>query len=206
MIAEPDHTLDDLNAAHFGLNGRQYQFCLEYIVDLNATQAYIRAGYSKNGARQSAYRLLTNADIENCIHTLKQMQHDRLQRLPNATELAKHADAVLMRMGQMAGLNIGKFIRINENGLPFYDFTNVTEEDLLGLSGIDIKQEIAADVSVISISIKADITKNLHALARHHSLLKETVTFEEPTEIDDVEIAKRIAFLLDKVRRKRHGL
>jgi phage terminase small subunit len=30
--------------ADYGLNDRQKRFCLEYLVDLNATQAYIRAG------------------------------------------------------------------------------------------------------------------------------------------------------------------
>ena len=46
------------------LNERQYLFCKEYLKDLNATQAAIRAGYSKKTARQIGDKLLTNIDIK----------------------------------------------------------------------------------------------------------------------------------------------
>jgi phage terminase small subunit len=45
------------------LNPRQRQFVAEYLVDRNATQAAIRAGYSPNGAGQAAHKLLKNAEI-----------------------------------------------------------------------------------------------------------------------------------------------
>lgn len=47
-----------------GLNPKQIQFCREYIVDLNATQAYIRAGYSKERAGANASRLMSNERIQ----------------------------------------------------------------------------------------------------------------------------------------------
>ncbi len=202
-------TIDDVGAASFSLNDRQYQFCLEYIVDLNATQAYIRAGYSKSGARQSACKLLTNADIRKCIWVLRQMQHTRLKRMKNAHELAQDADAVLNRMAQLAMCNIGHFVRINDQGLPYYDFSGVTEEDLLGLVDLKIKQQVVPcskcvhgnDVIVHEISIHTDITKNLHALARRHDLLKYDVTAKAQPEMCSLETAKRIAFIMHKARR-----
>ena len=45
------------------ISKKHSKFLDEYLLDFNATQAYIRAGYSKNGAKQSASRLLTNADL-----------------------------------------------------------------------------------------------------------------------------------------------
>ena len=45
------------------LNGKQLCFVREYLVDLNATQAAIRAGYSSNGAQVQGARLLTNAMV-----------------------------------------------------------------------------------------------------------------------------------------------
>lgn len=42
-------------------------FCKEYLVDLNATQAYIRAGYSKKTANQCGYLLLVNPCIQEYI-------------------------------------------------------------------------------------------------------------------------------------------
>ena len=53
------------------LNSKHKRFCEEYVIDLNATQAAIRAGYSKKTARSQGQRLLTNVDIQNFIQTLK---------------------------------------------------------------------------------------------------------------------------------------
>ena len=46
---------------------KQQRFVEEYLIDLNATQAAIRAGYTEKTARQQGCRLLTNADIQNAI-------------------------------------------------------------------------------------------------------------------------------------------
>ena len=40
------------------LTAKQQRFCEEYMVDLNGTQAAIRAGYSKKTAMQQSYQLL----------------------------------------------------------------------------------------------------------------------------------------------------
>jgi len=53
------------------LTPKKIRFCEEYVLDLNATQAYIRAGYSINGAKESASRLLTNANIKEFIKSLQ---------------------------------------------------------------------------------------------------------------------------------------
>ena len=45
------------------LSDKKELFCQEYIKDLNATQAYIRAGYSENGAGQGGERLLKTVDV-----------------------------------------------------------------------------------------------------------------------------------------------
>lgn len=50
-----------------GLNPRQAAFVREFLLDRNATQAYIRAGYSRHGAPASACRLLTNAKVAAAI-------------------------------------------------------------------------------------------------------------------------------------------
>lgn len=54
------------------LTAKQKVFCGEYIIDFNATQASIRAGYSKSSARQQGARLLTNAAIQSCVTKLVQ--------------------------------------------------------------------------------------------------------------------------------------
>ena len=46
---------------------KQNRFVQEYCVDFNATQAYLRAGYSESGAGQSAHELLKNPEIMEAV-------------------------------------------------------------------------------------------------------------------------------------------
>ena len=62
---------------------KQTRFVEEYLIDLNATQAAIRAGYSKNGARQCASRLLADVDIAAGI---AEKQHATTQRTEYSVE------------------------------------------------------------------------------------------------------------------------
>jgi phage terminase small subunit len=52
------------------LNDKQELFCQEYLIDLNATQAAIRAGYSFATARSQGQRLLTIVDVQARISEL----------------------------------------------------------------------------------------------------------------------------------------
>ncbi|MFP3356857.1 terminase small subunit [Planococcus sp. SIMBA_143] len=58
---------------------KQQMFIDEYLVDLNATQAAIRAGYSERTAKSQGHRLLTNVDIRARIEELKKTRADRLE-------------------------------------------------------------------------------------------------------------------------------
>lgn len=49
------------------LKGKQQRFVDEYLIDLNATQAAIRAGYSEKTANEQAARLLANVSIKEAI-------------------------------------------------------------------------------------------------------------------------------------------
>jgi hypothetical protein len=49
------------------LNPKQQRFVAEYLKDLNATKAAIRAGYSEKTAKQIGSRLLTNVDVAAAI-------------------------------------------------------------------------------------------------------------------------------------------
>ena len=50
---------------------KREKFCTEYLVDLNGTQAAIRAGYSEKTANRIASNLLSNVDIQNRIRELR---------------------------------------------------------------------------------------------------------------------------------------
>lgn len=60
------------------LSPKQEMFCREYLVDLNATQAAIRAGYSPKTAKSQGQRLLTNVDVQQAIQHGKQERADKV--------------------------------------------------------------------------------------------------------------------------------
>lgn len=53
------------------LNDRQRRFCEEYVIDLNATQSAIRAGYSEKTANRIGSQNLSKVDIQKYIQQLQ---------------------------------------------------------------------------------------------------------------------------------------
>jgi phage terminase small subunit len=60
------------------LTPRQELFVRQYVIDRNAKQAAIRAGYAHRGARQIGHRLLTYADVANEVQRRSEMVAERL--------------------------------------------------------------------------------------------------------------------------------
>lgn len=72
---------------------RRQRFVEEYIVDYNATQAAIRAGYSEKAARSTGSEILQNPDIQAAIHRELEKQSQRT----NVT-----ADRIVQELAAMA--------------------------------------------------------------------------------------------------------
>jgi phage terminase small subunit len=108
------------------LNERQKRFCNEYIIDLNATQAAIRAGYSEKTARSIGQRLLTNVDIQNYISNLQ-------KSLQEKTEITQ--ERVLQEYSRIAFVDIREFY--NANG-TLKSIKKLPEEVAAALAGVEI--------------------------------------------------------------------
>jgi phage terminase small subunit len=65
------------------LTGKQEMFCKEYIIDLNATQAAIRAGYSEATARSIGQENLTKPDI---TQRIAELQKERIEKVEITAE------------------------------------------------------------------------------------------------------------------------
>ena len=71
------------------LNIKQQRFADEYIKSGNATDAYIKAGYSKNKANTNATKLLQNTTIKNYINErIKEVQEESLMSITEALALS----------------------------------------------------------------------------------------------------------------------
>lgn len=75
------------------MNAKQRKFCDEYLIDLNATQAAIRAGYSEKTARQVGQRLLTYVDISAYIN--EQLERIHNERTADAQEVIEYLTSVM---------------------------------------------------------------------------------------------------------------
>ena len=78
------------------LTPKQKAFCDEYLIDLNATQAYIRAGYAvkdESVAKVNASRLLTNANVSEYLGKL--MENKDNGRIASQDEVLEYLTRVL---------------------------------------------------------------------------------------------------------------
>jgi phage terminase small subunit len=91
------------------LTAKQQSFVEEYLVDLNATQAAIRAGYSERTAKQQGSRLLTNADVLRAVDEGQERRTERVEVtqdyvLDNLTEIVERCmqrSPVMVRRGRL---------------------------------------------------------------------------------------------------------
>lgn len=65
------------DAADKPLTARQEAFCREYVIDLNATQAAIRAGYSEKGATVRGSELLAIRKVADRVAELSGVKAER---------------------------------------------------------------------------------------------------------------------------------
>ena len=76
-----------------GLTDRQERFCKEYLIDGNASAAYVRAGYSAKGANKLSSRMMANDGIRARIDEL--MAEKDAALIASADEVLKYLTGVL---------------------------------------------------------------------------------------------------------------
>lgn len=101
------------------MSPKEKRFCEEYIIDLNGTQAYQRAGYkvkNDNVASVLAVKLLGKVNIQEYV---KQLNDKRSKK----TEIT--AERVLIELGKIGFSDIKDYLSFNENGVKFKDSEEV---------------------------------------------------------------------------------
>lgn len=168
------------------LSPKQQRFCDEYIIDLNATQAAIRAGYSVKTAQEQASRLLSNVMVQAQIDQLKKAR-------AQATGIT--AERVLQEIAKLAFFDPRKLL--NEDGTP-KKINELDDETAMAVAGIDIVTKGNDDVGFADImKIKlADKGQNLERLGRHLKLFTERI---EVTDASD--LANRVKEARERARK-----
>lgn len=109
---------------------KQEAFVREYLIDLNATQAAIRAGYSERTANEQGARLLANASVRSHIEQAKAKR---------ATRTEIDADWVLRRLADEAGADLSDLYDERGNLRPIHEWPKVWRTGLV--AGIETVQE-----------------------------------------------------------------
>lgn len=138
------------------LTPKQERFCEEYLIDLNATQAAIRAGYSEKTAYSAGQRLLRNVEIQNRIAELKAERSKR-------TEITQ--DRVVKELAAMAFAKATDYAQITSNGVALTPTAHLTSVQQAAITGIKETQS--------GIEVKLDKTKALELLGRHLGMFND---------------------------------
>ena len=143
------------------LSVKYQRFVDEYLVDLNATQAAIRAGYSPRNARNQGSKLLTKPDIQDAVAAGAARRSQR-------TGIT--ADNVVIELAKIAFANMTNYMTINSHGQPIIDLTTMTPDQAAAIRvySKDTKQ-IGDDGPIVtraSITLQNKVSA-LNSLARH---------------------------------------
>ncbi|WP_260515009.1 MULTISPECIES: terminase small subunit [unclassified Serratia (in: enterobacteria)] len=149
------------------LTDKQEMFCREYLIDLNATQAAIRAGYSTKTANRTASENLSKPDIQLRISELKVQRNDLV---------GINATYVLNRLVEIDRMDVLDILNSSGELKPVSEWPTVWRTTL---SGLDILEMAAEGNSAATLKkIKwPDKVKNLELLGKHIEVnaFKETL-------------------------------
>lgn len=167
------------------LTPKQQMFCDEYLIDLNATQAAIRAGYSNKTAKEIGCNLLTKVNIRAYID---QKMAERSRRCGIT------ADRVLNELAKIGFCNAADLINFNQ--------ATVKEEadnyDTAAIQSVKVKTMSSENGDMIEREVKLyDKTKSLELIGKHLGMFKDKV------EVDVSETPKSEMAELLSQRRER---
>ena len=154
------------------LTQKQKLFIDEYLIDLNATQAAIRAGYSPNNADKIGSELLGKTRVSDAIKTAMAERSKRT---------GVNADRVVQELAKIATKVIDpKTAMVREDALP---------EDTAAIQSVKVKT-FGEDGLEREIKM-ADKLKALELLGRHLGMFKDKMELSggldtEKTKLDDL--------------------
>jgi phage terminase small subunit len=189
---------------HRKLTDRQGLFVREYLVDLNATQAAIRAGYAPGSASRRGWALRRHPGVAARIDAALA---DR------AEAVGITAERVLCELARLGFANIKDYFEANEDGTASLDPARLTRGQAAAITEVQVEDPGAgasgggARRGARRVKIKlADKSRNLELIGRHLGLFArapagekakdEGVTGGAVREMSDMELAQRILGIL----------
>ena len=161
------------------MNARQTLFVIEYLKDLNATQAAIRAGYSVKTAEVIGFENLRKPKIAAAIQ-------EAMDKRAKKAEIT--ADRVLEEIAKLAFFDPRKFFRDDGTPIPIQE---LDDDTAMALSGIDVLEEFEGsgkDRVFIGYTKKFKLTDkkaSLELLGRHLKLFTDKLDVNNKITVAD---------------------
>lgn len=158
------------------LSEQRQRFVDEYLIDLNGTQAAIRAGYSVKTAQEQSSRLLSNVMVQQAI---AKAMAERSKRT------GINQDRVLRELAKIAFVNAVEVIdpktaKIRDGALP---------EDTAAIQSVKVKESFSESGQMTEREIRmADKLKALELLGKHLGMYQNNinVSVESSQKLDDI--------------------
>ena len=166
------------------LTNRQQKFVSAYCVDLNATKAAIKAGYSEKTADSAGSRLLKNVKV-----------WDEISKKMNKTltKLDITAERVLAEIAKLAFYDPGNLLESDGSMKQIKDIDDITRMAVAGLEVTELFEGTGDEKQAYGLCKKiklADKGQNLERLGRHLKLFVDKVEMNVSGEL---KLAERLA-------------
>lgn len=153
------------------LTSKQKRFIEEYLIDLNATQAAIRAGYSPNSAQEIGSENLSKPIIKNEIDKAIAQRSRR-------TGISQ--DRVLRELAKIAFVNPSDVIDFGQATVK----NSASEDDLATIASVKVKTIPTEDGDIEEREVKLyDKLKALDLIGKHLGMFKDKVEIDVPKPI-----------------------
>ena len=150
------------------LTAKQQRFCDEYLIDLNATQAAIRAGYSPKTAEQTASRLLTIVKVSD------EIAREMAER---SKRTGINQDRVVQELAKLAFVNIADVVDLDSATVN----QNAANEDLACIQSVKIKPSEFGTEREVKLY---DKKSSLELLGRHLGMFKDKLEIEADMDLN----------------------
>jgi len=182
----------DIEKSEFEITDKMRQFVDEYLIDMNGTQAAIRAGYSEATAQEQSSQLLDRPDIRELV---EQRQKDRIDR----TQISQ--DLTVNELKAIALSDIADFVIVKEGGvIEQRPFNELKKEQTRCVKKIrqTVRTAQSSDGTVIHQTAVLELelydkVKSLELLGRHLGIFNDRLTLDEALPLQIVfEVAPQV--------------
>lgn len=171
------------------LTPRQARFVSEYLKDLNATQAAIRAGYAKRGSRVTGCRLLANPNIKKAV---EEGQREALRR----NQLT--ADRLLEELRRIATVDLSQAFDERGRLKPLRDMPEDVRRAIVGMDTVHAPGGDGEVLEVRKIKV-ADKVRAIELGMRHFGMLNDKL------EVSSGDLGDRLAKARARLAQRKGG-